>query len=503
MRVLLVFLLALSAMATEPVGHLSVQGPDGPLSLRLIDPAEAAALNRGMVKIALPDGVTGAAELVPVDDPLASPVRISTPQGIFSWRVDRRVVMRIGSTDADGVTGMALGENGRVFLGGTTRSYSSRQDFIYVSLGADFVPEHSEVFTTISDMDARDITHLGNSECVQVGTCLHTDSTHTYLRYKYDSEGNWVWGWYTNYFADDVLCGVIPGEDSTIRVAGYTNSMETGDYDRYFALLGADGLITSSWVIGNDDDQKTYHLCQLSDGGTLLTGEYDRSDEPTACDITKVHGALETDWSWSISATGPTIGRAAAELASGDIAVTGSVYNLDTEEWDLFYYLTDSDGNLLTSHYYGNEDGDDLGLDITATQDGGCAMIGSTESYAVGTTDLWVIKMDASGLFSWVRFIGMTDPVAGTAIREDDQGILHLAGRVTNPEGNFDLLYLTMTPDGSTCLDQPREIAEREVKTDQRRNQPVVRSLPVGRSEAIQPPSRYSVEVEWDYYCRD
>jgi len=68
------------------IGELNMQGNNGKLSLNVVDTNDAIAAGNGVVKIALPNGLVGAADLVSPTDPEATEVRIQTSQGTMSWR---------------------------------------------------------------------------------------------------------------------------------------------------------------------------------------------------------------------------------------------------------------------------------------------------------------------------------------------------------------------------------------------------------------------------------
>ncbi|OQX82229.1 MAG: hypothetical protein B6D64_00920 [Bacteroidetes bacterium 4484_276] len=76
------------AQQNAPLGNIAIETPSGKLYLEIITIDEAIADGKGVVKIVTGNGITGAAELVHTDHEDASPVRISTPAGIVSWRAD-------------------------------------------------------------------------------------------------------------------------------------------------------------------------------------------------------------------------------------------------------------------------------------------------------------------------------------------------------------------------------------------------------------------------------
>ena len=50
--------------------------------------------------------------------------------------------------------------------------------------------------------------------------------------------------------------------------------------------------------------------------------------------------------------------------------------------------------------------GNDIGQNVISTKDGGFCIVGATESFGNGLTDLYIIKTDVNGQVEWHRTFG-------------------------------------------------------------------------------------------------
>ncbi len=91
----------------------------------------------------------------------------------------------------------------------------------------------------------------------------------------------------------------------------------------------------------------------------------------------------------------------------GYIIVGGTEEKLTNEREYTDYWLikTDSQGNILWDKVFGG-DKDDYAQMIKLTSDGGYIMIGFTESYGAGESDVWLVKTDSNGNIMWDKTFG-------------------------------------------------------------------------------------------------
>ena len=98
---------------------------------------------------------------------------------------------------------------------------------------------------------------------------------------------------------------------------------------------------------------------------------------------------------------------------------------------DFWIYKTDFSGNIIWSYTYGGF-GPDRTTNLIATQDGGFIMCGRSSSGIAlpyktedsrGGDDVWLVKVDANGIFSWDATFGGDQEDQATSITQAEDGI--------------------------------------------------------------------------------
>ncbi len=189
---------------------------------------------------------------------------------------------------------------------------------------------------------------------------------------------------------DEVCLDGIEDDQGNIYVVGYTNSEQF-----YFT----DNHDTSSGFISTND----FLVVKLSRNGDTIW--------------TKLIGGSQNDFGHSI------------DIANdGNILISGYSYSNDFDVLTnngnsdlLIVKLSVQDGSVIWSKSYGGSDLDEthIAVAVTATNDGGCAVLGTVLSNDFdvhghnGTPgsdqDVWVLKLDINGDTLWTRVLGGTD----------------------------------------------------------------------------------------------
>ncbi|MBA7703424.1 hypothetical protein ES703_112210 [subsurface metagenome] len=115
-------------------------------------------------------------------------------------------------------------------------------------------------------------------------------------------------------------------------------------------------------------------------------------------------------------------------LDSGYIVV-GGTESYGAGESDIYLIKTDANGDTLWTTTYGGAY-DDWGNSVQRTSDGGYIIGGYTESFGAGNGDLYLIKTDSLGDTLWTRTYGGTGWDMGWSVQQTlDSGYI-VAGRI-------------------------------------------------------------------------
>jgi hypothetical protein len=117
-----------------------------------------------------------------------------------------------------------------------------------------------------------------------------------------------------------------------------------------------------------------------------------------------------------------------AELSDGGFIFAGRTWMAHTASIDVLLVRTDAEGIVIWKKTFGGVY-EDQAFSVEPTSDGGFIIVGTTESYTNGFTDIWLIKTDAQGSMLWNRSYGGTSYDYGLDVRECFNGGFIVAGQ--------------------------------------------------------------------------
>jgi len=187
---------------------------------------------------------------------------------------------------------------------------------------------------------------------------------------KTDSSGNEVWNRTYGGGALDIGDAVQQTADGGFIIAGRTRSFGAGDYDVWLIKTDSSGYEEWNTTYGGAAIDQGFSVQQTSDTGYIIAGQ------------TSSYGA-------------------------------GSA--------DVWLIKTDSSGNEQWNETYGGT-GSDSGSSVDQTFDGGYVLTGTTTSYGAGSTDLWLLKVNATGYLTWQNTYGGSQSDAGKWVQQITSG---------------------------------------------------------------------------------
>ena len=120
---------------------------------------------------------------------------------------------------------------------------------------------------------------------------------------------------------------------------------------------------------------------------TIITHCFSQSDTIW----TKTYGGNEIDWCYSGNQT-----------TDGGYILIGWTYSYGAGDRDAWLIKTDSEGDTTWTKTYGGSERD-VGYSVQQTTDGGYIISGSTYSYGIGWSDVWLIKTNSEGETTWTK----------------------------------------------------------------------------------------------------
>jgi hypothetical protein len=131
---------------------------------------------------------------------------------------------------------------------------------------------------------------------------------------------------------------------------------------------------------------------------------------------TKIYGGSDAETAWQ-----------SQETQDGGFVIVGSTESYGEGYTDVYLIRTDENGDTLWTKTYGGASTDE-GRSVKQTADGGFIVVGFTESYGDYYRNVYLIKTDGDGDTAWTRTYGTMNYQEGRSIVVCDDGGYIIAG---------------------------------------------------------------------------
>jgi hypothetical protein len=228
---------------------------------------------------------------------------------------------------------------------------------------------------------------------------------------------------------DDGAISIIQTSDGGFAVTGRTGSYGAGDADIWLVKTDGDGKPIWNITYGGVLADIAFSVIQTEDGGFVLAG-VTSSFGAGGRDFWVVKTDVNGQHEWNQTYGGPEddVFRAIVQTTDGGFALLGGTRSygvVGDQDWWLL--KIDSNGQEEWNRTFGGS-GNERGLSMVHTADGGFALVGGTTSYGVGGTDYWLIKTNATGDPEWNQTYGDTFDDFPNALTQTTDGGFVLAG---------------------------------------------------------------------------
>ncbi len=239
--------------------------------------------------------------------------------------------------------------------------------------------------------EARSVQQTADSGYVVVGNRDMSDDHFDIWLLRTDKNGDTLWtktygttGY--NQVAYSAQCTI----DGGYIITGYTEVFESGSFYLYVWLLKTDDNGDTLWT-------KIYRKPYLRIGRavqqTADRGYVILADVGFHFCLIKTDSLGDTLWTKRYSEGIDSYGSSVQQTADGGYIIAG-IINLPYVIYEAYLIKTDAHGETLWTKTYGDVDwGWDFGWSVQQTRDGGYIVVGSTMSYGVGGSDVWLLKI--------------------------------------------------------------------------------------------------------------
>jgi hypothetical protein len=207
--------------------------------------------------------------------------------------------------------------------------------------------------------------------------------------------------------------------------------------------------------ISSNPAMNLYGATALSDGGFAVAGVCTRNASQDLT-LTRLSAQGAVLWSQAFGdASQNEQANAVVELPDHSFMLIGQSAPSSGSSRTLLVMGISAVGDSLWTHNYTVSSGLRKGVDAVALADGNVAAVG----YALGRdgahSDLWLIKLTATGDTLWTRLFGGNDTDTGSKIMEQSDGSLILAGQTRSyGQGDWDLWTIWTSSSGDSLSSQ-------------------------------------------------
>lgn len=248
---------------------------------------------------------------------------------------------------------------------------------------------------------------------------------------KTDAAGDTLWTKTFGGAENDEARSVWQNADGGFFINGFTSSLGNGQTDIYYLRTDAAGTLAWSKTLGGALEEESYSGRQTFDGGFVFVG-YTNSFTNGVDEAYMVKTDASGDTLWSRRNGQPYEARAYAvtEGVYYQLSWAGRLY--DELSHDIYFFKTGPSGDFHASTTHGYYPGDDAAYSIELASDQGLVIVGSTESYGFGLSDVYLVKTDNNGSTSAFNSTGEMSTASSILVSPNP---FSTDARVTMPSG--------------------------------------------------------------------
>ncbi|KYK26507.1 hypothetical protein AYK20_03650 [Thermoplasmatales archaeon SG8-52-1] len=296
------------------------------------------------------------------------------------------------------------------------------------------------------------VQQTSDSGYIIAGTTTPSDSTYTdILLVKTDSNG--IAEWTKNYGGADSEYGYSVKEttDGGYIVGGYTYYYTTNK--GYVYLLKTNGDGDQEWIatMGGPQLDEGFSVEQTTDGGYIITGFSDSFSSGRDIYLIKTDSIGKTEWERTFGGAGTSVGNCVKQTTDGGYIIVGFTNIYGAGSSDVWLIKTNNNGIIQWYKTFGGAFWD-LANSIELTSDGGYIITGSTTSYGSGSQDVWLIKTDSNGNEEWNKTFGGVNNDIGEEVKVTSDGGYIISGLTGSFGAGQEDVYLIKTDENGDIL---------------------------------------------------
>jgi len=229
-----------------------------------------------------------------------------------------------------------------------------------------------------------------------------------------------------------------------------------GNIDFWVVKLSSTGDVQWQKMLGGAQAESAYSVQQTSDGGYIVAG-YTNSNNG---DVSGLHGESDfwvvklsaigsLEWQKTLGGSNEDVARSIRQTSDGGYIISGWTFSTDGDVTfnhgysDVWVVKLNEFGDIQWQKSYGGGTGNDQSRCIRQTSDGGYILTGETDSSDGdisgyhGGNDIWVLKLNNSGIIEWQKALGGSGIEASYSIQQTTDGGFIVGGLMSSNDGDI------------------------------------------------------------------
>ncbi|UCH63142.1 MAG: T9SS type A sorting domain-containing protein [Fidelibacterota bacterium] len=335
-------------------------------------------------------------------------------------------------------------DGGYISLGTTSSSGAGSVDVFLVKTDSNGNEEWRRTFGAAYIDDSYLICPTADSGYVLI--CRHTlpaePGNRDYWLIKTDAAGNEQWAkTYGGSDFDEAFSGQQTSDGGYI-IFGITRSFGLLSDAAWLVKTDADGNMEWDHIYGGNGEGG-FSIQQTKDGGYIFAGGTVSSGDQEDVWLVKTKSDGVEEWSQTFGGDSPDLAWFVRQTFDGGYVMAGQTKSFGAGGYDIWLVKADSNGTQEWAKTYGGSEYD-IGRSVQQTADSGYVIIGYTGSFG-GGMELWLIKTDASGNEEWNLIFGGSGNDDGMSVQQTaDSGYILIGSTESFGAGQSDVWLIKL-----------------------------------------------------------
>ncbi|MFZ0388830.1 MAG: T9SS type A sorting domain-containing protein [Calditrichia bacterium] len=267
---------------------------------------------------------------------------------------------------------------------------------------------------------------------------------------RLDENGDTLWTKVMGDTGRDLGISVCQTTDGGFITAGSTEGPNNTGYDGWLIKSSENGTTEWQKIYGGVSHDVFYAVQQTADGGFILAGSNIAvPGRKSDIWVVRTDEAGAVVWEKRLTRAGADVCYGIEQTSDSGFVLVGRVSVSSSDTSDVWIGKMNVNGDTLWTRTYGGS-GTDIAYRATELEDGGFALVGKTDSFGAGASDLWLIRTDHSGNLMWSKTYGSVGKDRGISITELQQGDLLICGETATASQSTDAWVLLTDSNGDT-----------------------------------------------------